>query len=116
MGYFKRLTSSSFKIDHVGNTIFFPWGVLGKGYIVPDKITEDKIRNFVTLYHVVGLTLIFVVGVFLMLWDIAFVIIIPAAVLVWYLQTIKYVKGLKQSEERLSLKDNLKRMFINGSS
>lgn len=116
MGYFRRLADSSFKIDHSGNTIFFPWGILGKGYLLPDKKTEEKIRNFITWYHVVGLALILLVGVFLMLWSIAFVALIPLAVVVWCLPTMHFVKGLKRSEERLSLKENLKKIFSNGSS
>jgi hypothetical protein len=33
MGYFDALTSSSFKKDESGKTVFYPWGVLGKGHI-----------------------------------------------------------------------------------
>jgi len=38
MGYFEAIAASSFTTDAGGRHLFFPWGVFGKGYIVP---TED---------------------------------------------------------------------------
>jgi len=119
MGYFRSLGDSSFKIDDCGNTIFFPWGILGKGYLLSDKKTEEKIRQFITWYHAVGLMLILIFGGFLMLWGIAFVVLCPMALAVWCLQAKHYIKGLKQSEERLTLKDmkdNLRKIFSNRRS
>ena len=116
MGYFRRLVDSSFKIDGCGNTIFFPWGIWGKGYLLPDKKTEERIRKFITWYHVVGLMLILVTGVFLMLWGVAFAVLIPIAVVIWCLQARHYIKGLKKTEERLTWKDNFKKICGNGSS
>jgi hypothetical protein len=115
MGYFRTLGNSSFKIDKCGNTIFFPWGILGKGYLLPDKKTEEKIRKFTTWYHVIGLMLILIMGAFLGLWGVLF-LLIPVVLVVWYLQVKRYIKGLKQTEERLSWKDNFKKLFGNGSS
>lgn len=42
MGYFEGLTNGNFKKDRDGNTIFFPWGILGKGRVLPDEQTEKK--------------------------------------------------------------------------
>lgn len=54
MGFFKRLTDSSFKVNGQGNTLFYPWGILGRGYILPDIETEkkdSKIYNILSLYR-----------------------------------------------------------------
>ena len=115
MGYFRSLTDSSFKIDHSGNTVFYPWGILGKGYLLPDKKTEEKIRTFIIWYYVVGLTFLFV-GIFLSLLIVAAIILIPIAAVIWCLATMHYIRGLKQSEERLSFKEHFKKLFGNGSS
>ena len=36
MGYFDGLTDGVFKTDSEGKFLFYPWGVPGKGYILPD--------------------------------------------------------------------------------
>jgi hypothetical protein len=35
MGYLDGLRDVSFNTDEKGNIIFFPWGIFGKGYIIP---------------------------------------------------------------------------------
>lgn len=110
MGYFKRLSDSSFKTDSHGNTIFYPWGIIGKGYVLPDKKTEDKIRKFVIWYHFTGLIVILVTGAFLGLWIVS-LLFLPIAVLVWCVQSKRFIMGLPQSDEKLSYKENLKKMF-----
>ncbi len=38
MGYFEALTSSSFKTTKGGQKLFFPWGTLGRGYVIPSEL------------------------------------------------------------------------------
>lgn len=116
MGYFKRLADSSFKVDNQGNTLFFPWGILGRGYVLPNIETEKKVRRFVTWYHFIGLTLVLIIGPFLMLWSVAFALMIPTAIIAWWVQAKRFIKNLKQTEERLTLKENIKKMFGNKNS
>jgi hypothetical protein len=37
MGFFNALTSSGFKTGQDGRKLFFPWGVLGRGYIIDSE-------------------------------------------------------------------------------
>ncbi len=112
MGYFRTLTNSSFKLDSKGNTIFFPWGILGKGYVLPNNEIEEKIRRFLTAYYLIGLTLILIIGGFLYLWVVA-ILLIPFSFIIWWIQAKRYIKGLDQSSEKLSIKDNMKSLFTN---
>lgn len=51
MGYFDGVAASSFKTDEQGNTVFFPWGILGKGYILPEDKKDSIRRSF--KHHVI---------------------------------------------------------------
>jgi len=116
MGYFKHLADSSFKADDKGNILFYPWGILGRGYILPDKKTEEKIRRFIRWYLVICFTLLFVVGIVLGLSAILFFILLPIATLVWLVQYKIYIRGLKQTSEKLTLRESFKKMFSNDKS
>ncbi len=54
MGYFDGLTASNFKTGKNGDKLFFPYGVIGKGYVL-NKEKEQELRKFVKWYYVVTL-------------------------------------------------------------
>ena len=62
MGYFDGLTDGIFKTDSEGRFLFYPWGVLGKGYVLPDDSKKQEVRQFVSLWYKVSLPAIIVVG------------------------------------------------------
>jgi hypothetical protein len=103
MGYFDGLTNASFKKDENGNTVFFPWGVFGKGRVL-DESTEARVRRFVSLYYKISLPLIVGVGVIVgWLWALPLVVFL----LVWfYLTTKSLVSGCPYSEGKLTLKES----------
>jgi hypothetical protein len=39
------LTNSSFKTTKDGRRFFFPWGVLGRGYLIPNEQDFDRLRR-----------------------------------------------------------------------
>jgi hypothetical protein len=49
MGYFDALTSNAFKTAPDGRKLFFPWGVLGRGYVLASGASTsgcgDKSRS-----------------------------------------------------------------------
>lgn len=45
MNYFESIADSYFKKSNEGKVIFYPWGVLGKGYIIPTEEKAIKIRK-----------------------------------------------------------------------
>jgi len=115
MGFFRRLTDSSFKTDSDGKTIFYPWGVFGKGYVLPSKEYEEKIRSFLTKYYAFGLIAIIVIGAFLGLWFVL-LFMVPFLFLIGQVRSIRFAKSLQRSDIRLSFKENVRRMFTRDRS
>jgi|ERR1043165_3555311 hypothetical protein len=58
MGYFDALTSSSFKSGADGRQVFFPWGVLGRGYALPSQEAYHALRSKLKIYMMVALAAI----------------------------------------------------------
>ena len=103
MGYFDGLTSGNFKKDGNGNTVFFPWGILGKGRVLPDESTETRIRGFVRRYHQIALPIIIGVGV-LFGWVWLF-LLAPFLGAGFYFGTRPLVSGCPQSEDKLTIRE-----------
>src|SRR5512137_2958826 len=62
VGYFDALSGSGFKKDERGRSVFYPWGVFGKGRVLPDAETEKKVRAFVIRYYVISIVLLAIAG------------------------------------------------------
>ena len=58
MGYFDALTSGYFKTAPDGRKLFFPWGVLGRGYTIDSEQDYERLRRQVKAYTIVSLVLI----------------------------------------------------------
>ncbi len=104
MGYFDGLTNGNFKKDRNGNTVFFPWGVLGKGRVLADESTENKVRGFVRLYYQITLPMIIGVGI-IAGWTWSF-LLLPILGAWFHLKTKNLVAGCPLSEDRLTLKES----------
>jgi len=52
MGYFDGLTASSFKKDAEGRELFFIWGKLGKGRVIPSDDDAVAVRRYLKNYYV----------------------------------------------------------------
>jgi hypothetical protein len=63
MGYFDGLTDAVFKIDREGKLLFYPWGVLGRGYVLPNDSKKQQVRKFLSLWYKVSPPVIIGVGV-----------------------------------------------------
>ncbi|MBC9251632.1 hypothetical protein A9179_15270 [Pseudomonas alcaligenes] len=103
MGYFEGLTDATFKQDSHGNTLFYPWGVLGKGRILKDAETRDRLRNFVLLYYKVSLPTIIVLAVLRQWWLLG---IAGVVLLAWFLlKSRSLLRDCPLSDERLTFKE-----------
>ncbi len=60
MGYFDRTADTLFRIDSKGNVLFYPWGLLGKVYILPDPAKKEEIRRFLNLFYAVSMVLVLI--------------------------------------------------------
>ena len=110
MGYFDGLTDASFKTDAEGRTVYYRWGVLAKGRVLPDEETKARLRKFVKTYYMVSLLpVIFLVpflNIFVRpLWMILIgeCIFISACVTFYLVRTAAMVRGLPVSEHKLRL-------------
>jgi len=104
VGYFDGLTNGIFKKDKYGNTVFFPWGVLGKGRVLSDESTETRVRSFVRRYYQVTLPLIIGVGViFGWVWSF---LLLPVFGAWFYFGSRRLVSKCSYSEDKLTLKES----------
>jgi hypothetical protein len=106
MGYFDGLTDASFKKDSQGRDLFFPWGVLGSGYILQTAEQKEKFRKFFKkMYLVVFATIIVVQSVFTAWYNVA---LLPVFYLWFHFSIKKMTKGLERSTEKLKTSEAYK--------
>jgi hypothetical protein len=104
VGYFDALTSSAFKTTEDGRRLFFPWGVLGRGYVLTEGQYE-KLQKQVRIYMIVALILIIAMAV---LKEYLATAVVVTFLIGFYLIWMKFVlPDLQPSEERLSLEESI---------
>jgi hypothetical protein len=104
MDYFDGMTDGKFKTDGQGRALFYPWGVLGKGYILPDQSKKQQIRKFVKLYCTFFWPVILAALIFTG-WK--FAVVVLFVMLFYYrLETSKFLEGVPSTDERLTLKES----------
>lgn len=105
MGYFEGLTSGYFKTTPDGRRLFFPWGVLGRGYVVGSELDYERLRGQIKIFVIAGMALM--LGTVALQRFLAGLLVL-AALYVFYLAWTRYlVRGLQQSDERLSLLESM---------
>ena len=110
MGLFDGLTNSSFKSDAEGNTIFFPYGKLGKGRAIADRNTEEKVRRFITRYLWVNLFFVIVVG---RLVGFFWILLALPIIIAWYRREIeRHLKDAPTSDTKMSVEESMQNMAI----
>jgi hypothetical protein len=105
MGYFDALTSSSFKATEDGRRFFFPWGTLGRGYLIPTVEEFDRLRSHVKTYLLISFSLIIITvnwGSFLGAVAVLTILIVPYAI---------WARGqchrLKETNEKLTMSESI---------
>lgn len=102
MGYFEGMARAIFKRDESGSTVFYPWGVLGKGRLLPDEAAEKRVFRFVKLYYQISLVLLIGLGAFFDLWYSA--VLLPILFIWYYLQCKALVSMYPVSHSKLTIK------------
>jgi len=105
VGYFDVLTSSSFKTAEDGRRLFFPWGILGSGYVIPSGEEFERLRRHVKAYTVISLYLIIIA----VAWK-GFVggfVVLPLLVVPYVVWVQSQCRRLHQTDERLTLSESL---------
>jgi hypothetical protein len=104
MGYFDALTSSYFKAGADGRQVFFPWGVLERGYALPSEEAYNKLRGKLKVYTIVALAAIIGTSAAQMYLVSAG---ITAALIGFYVVWAQFLlRGLAPVEETLSLRES----------
>src|SRR5262245_19037708 len=113
MGYFDALTSSSFKTTPEGHRLFFPWGVLGRGYIIGSEPEYKRLRRQVKIYLIIGMVGMVGMGIgFIALREplagLAAAAAWGACCIAFYFAWVPYLlRRLQPSDERLSLRESM---------
>ncbi len=104
MGYFDGLASGIIKKDKDNQPVYYPWGVLGKGYVLPNAERETAIKNMVILFYQLFFGLFFVH--LFVLKNILIFAILTIALIVWFLlKSRQLTKDCPKSNEKLTLKE-----------
>jgi hypothetical protein len=112
MGYFEAIAASSFTTDREGRHLFFPWGVFGKGHVVPTE--DDYLRLRATLirtYQIIIPATVAPIALFgrWMPWA-AFglpLILLVAFIIGYPIWVRRVTSGWSFSAERLSIRQSL---------
>jgi hypothetical protein len=103
VGYFDGLASGAFKKDESGRTIFYPWGVLGRGRLLPDEAAEKKSYGFIKLYFQIALPLIVLGAVFNWMYALA---LLPILLVWYYLKINSLVSTYPVVDAKLTMRES----------
>src|SRR4051812_5384017 len=105
MGYFDALTSRYFKTGPDGRQLFFPWGVLGRGYLLGSERDYDQLRQRLKIYAIVALVAI--VGPAALQIPMASIVIAVLLVAFYFIWVSYLLRGLQASDEKLSWRESI---------
>jgi hypothetical protein len=103
MGYFDFLTSGYFKTAHDGRKLFFPWGVLGRGYAIASEQDYLRLQQQIKIYMVVSLVL--VISSASLEGDLVGLVVATLLIGFYAVWSRYLLRRLQRSDERLSLQE-----------
>lgn len=106
MGYFDGLTDAAFKRDASGNTLFYPWGIWGSGFIVDSEGKKNQIRGFYKKMYMVMLPAIIIIQMAVGFW--LNLVLFPIYCVWYYFTAKKITQGLRKTEIKLKTSEAYK--------
>jgi hypothetical protein len=106
MGYFEAMANASFKKDSNGNSVFYPWGVIGKGRVLQDEAIKVTLRKCVIFYYQIMLATAVLLGIF-KLWLPA-ILMLTMLTLIFYFYVNHLTKSCPICTEQFSLEERYK--------
>jgi hypothetical protein len=105
MNYLDSLVNQLFKKSESAETLFYPWGMFGKGYVVSSESEQSRIRSILKAYYVV-MFLAMVICIYFLNWFYAAgcAILGIGGYSVW---SATVTRRLVASEERLRFSESL---------
>jgi hypothetical protein len=103
VGYFDAITSSAFKTTPDGERLFFPWGAMGRGYVLETEADYERLRRQIKISLIVGMVVpvgaiacqMYVLGLVTIVAWLAFYV-------AWMAQRLR---SLQRSAERLTVRE-----------
>jgi hypothetical protein len=116
MGYFDAITSSAFKTADDSRKLFFPWGTLGRGYVLGSDEDYVRLRGQIKLFMIAALNLI-VVSVALQSYSYLVSVAVTPVLIGFYAVWMAYLlPRLGVSDERLSLQESMRSQALGHSA
>ncbi len=104
-GYFDALISGYFKTARDGRKLFYPWGAMGRGYVISSDEDYERLRRRIKIYQIVSL--LAVVGAVAVKFYLVAFVIAGLSIAFYRAWTPHLVRGLQPSDERLSLQESM---------
>jgi len=105
MALFDALTRTSFE-ERDGRRIFYPYGVLSRGFILADDRKHVQVRRFVKRYLLIAAVALFLPCVTV---GPGFAALTVPPMLLWYTLAVRRLtRGLPFAQERLALLDSIR--------
>jgi hypothetical protein len=104
MSTFDFLTRGSIQVAPDGRRVFFPWGVIGRGYVISSEVNCERLRQHKAIGFLAGLAL--ASGAVHFLGLLAGLIVVLAFTVVDYARWRYQFGTLQPPAERLSLRES----------
>jgi len=110
VGYYGRLAGVTFKKDQLGRDVFFPFGVYGKGRVLPNAAVAARVRRRIktairttlVVAAIMLISLFFFLDITPMAALVGVVLTLPLGLASRYLLTWPLVRNLPISDEKLT--------------
>lgn len=104
MAYFDALASSAFQTRD-NRRLFFPWGKFGRGYLIPEDETYERLHRGVKTYHGVSLPIVIVCTV---VWGaVAAFLVLPFLVVGYWIWARGESTKLEPVDDAFSISESL---------
>jgi Ca2+/Na+ antiporter len=103
MGYFDALTTSSFKTTDDGRRFFFPYGIIGHGYIIPTEDDYYKMRRTVKIYMMVSFPFVIMATQLPLLIGL---VVVASLLIPYYLWAYVKSRQMQVTKEKLTFKEH----------
>ena len=104
MGYFDALTSGYFRTTEDGRRLFFPWGPIGRGYVVGTPEQFRRLRRRIRSYYVVSLPL--TIGAVVFAGLLGGAVILPVVIVPYAIWVRIQCRDLAVADERLTFTES----------
>ena len=104
MGYFDALTSGYFRTTEDGRRLFFPWGPIGRGYVVGTAEQFRRLRRRIRSYYVVSLPL--TIGAVVFAGLLGGAVILPVVIVPYAIWVRIQCRDLALADERLTFTES----------